>query len=490
MGLMRFLTPRRELLTPQAIERAYIAGMDEIPWPSRFVGTDDGLIVDRPVGESGNLYIPWKVEGHPEVTLSTASLMEREPPYLLEVELARGTLNRVRNHVATWELAGMPIAPEQRQEIERATLQLAKAVTHQDDPAAACDLAREALRMAVHLTTALGQTVAREALQVRRQTGRKLTTLFGADLGKLPLKEAEAKQFVEAFNAAVLPLAWQQVEAREAQQDWTLSDRQLEWCQARGLRTISGPLLKFDRTGLPDWLYLWEDDEEQATKLMLDFVRGVVGRYKGRVHLWQAAAGMNAGGVLSLSVEQQLRIAIAAVEIVRKLDPRTPVLVTFDQPWGEFIARQEVDLPWQFADALIRSDLGLAGIGISINVGYHPRGTQTRDLLEFGRQLDRWGLLGLPLLASCCAPGGKGADSSARLNDRPMPTNWPPEQQAEWIGQYFPLLLSKTCVQAVLWNQLRDDAPHDRAHAGLIDAEGKAKPALAELSRVRKAYLA
>jgi len=44
------------------------------------------------------------------LVLSTASLMEREPRYHLPVELARGTLNRVRNQLAAWEQAGLVLA--------------------------------------------------------------------------------------------------------------------------------------------------------------------------------------------------------------------------------------------------------------------------------------------------------------------------------------------------------------------------------------------
>ena len=50
-------------------------------------------------------------DGYGETILSTASLMERDQAYLLEVELARGTLNRIRNQVANWEQVGM-IIPE------------------------------------------------------------------------------------------------------------------------------------------------------------------------------------------------------------------------------------------------------------------------------------------------------------------------------------------------------------------------------------------
>ena len=56
-------------------------------------------------------------------------------------------------------------------------------------------------------------------------------------------------------------------------------------------------------------------------------------------------------------------------------------------------------------------------------------------------------------------------------------------EQAQWL---VPLLVARQPVQAVFWNQLRDDMPHDFPHGGLYDAEGKPKPALLALMELRK----
>jgi len=182
-------------------------------------------------------------------------------------------------------------------------------------------------------------------------------------------------------------------------------------------------------------------------------------------------------------------MAVRAVEIVRQNDSRTPAVVTFDQPWGEYVAQLEMDLPLHLADTLIRANLGLAGIGLEINFGYHPRGTQPRDLLEMSRQLDRWSTLGLPLLVSLVVPSGGGKDPLARLKHQPVPAGWTPELQEQWVRQYMPLILSKPAVQAVVWNQLRDDEPHDLTFGGLIDRQGRPKPALSQLAAIRKQHL-
>src|SRR5277367_302453 len=106
MGLMRFLVPR-PVLAANALERAYFSGMDDLPWQSRSQWQDGQLWVKRSENDSGQFHIPWPVEGYGELMLATATLMERDAPYHLSVELARGTIHRLRQHLATWQAWGL-----------------------------------------------------------------------------------------------------------------------------------------------------------------------------------------------------------------------------------------------------------------------------------------------------------------------------------------------------------------------------------------------
>ena len=131
MGLMRFLVPRRERLAADAIDRAYCSGMDDIPWQSRTQWTEDGLAVRRTEHDSGCFHIPWRVAGWGELLLGTATLMERESAYHLTVELARGSLNRLRNQIAVWQSVGMTIAATTAKYVEQSLQHLALAATIQ-----------------------------------------------------------------------------------------------------------------------------------------------------------------------------------------------------------------------------------------------------------------------------------------------------------------------------------------------------------------------
>jgi hypothetical protein len=251
--------------------------------------------------------------------------------------------------------------------------------------------------------------------------------------------------------------------------------------------------LELDDRGVPDWTYLWEGDFSSLLAFMLDHVRAVVERYRGRVHLWQVAARMTDGHALGLNEEARLQVAAKAINTVRQLDPTTPLVVTFDQPWAEYLATEQLDLaPLHFADALVRAELGLSGIGLEINLGYHPGGSVQRGPLAISRLIDTWSLLELPLLVALTIPSSAGDDNQANGKIRVIahqPNDVTPQSQRDWISRHVPLLLAKNAVQIVLWNQLSDATPHHFPHSGLFDAADKPKPALEALRKIRKEYI-
>src|SRR5438128_771896 len=109
--------------------------------------------------------------------------------------------------------------------------------------------------------------------------------------------------------------------------------------------------------------------------------------------------------------KQRSRLVVESVDRVRSIDSRTPLVVSFNQPWAEYIARKDQELtPWHFADTLVRGELGLAGVGLEIHYGYWPGGTLPRDPQEVSRLLDRWSQIGVPLMVILAAPSSMGAD--------------------------------------------------------------------------------
>jgi hypothetical protein len=492
MGRLRFIAPGQERLLATLASRGYMSGLEGIPWETVCTVSGGQLIVDRDTSETGTFSIPWPVAGHGQFVLSTSSLIEREEPYSLPVELARGTVNRLRNQASAWELAGLTLLPGLDDRIRSATVALARAATTQHDPLVAARHSTIALRVALGAIVQLGELYSQQALASRRLAG-PLATLLACRLESPPIGKA-AEKIIDAFNSIVVPFAWRNVETEAGQYSWEEYDQLIDWANENNLRVCGGPLLQLDARTLPDWLYLWEDDWEELQSYFASWVNAVVERYRSRVQLWNVAARINVPGALKIDEEHTLRLTVEAVDMVRSLDPRTPVIVSFDQPWSEHLAERDRDLPpTHFADTLARSELGVAGFGLEFNWGYWPQGTPPRDLVELSRLIDRWSALGHPLLVSFVAPSSGAVDPQARHPAAPLvdeeaqipSPNW----QEEVVERCFPVLLAKNSVQAIVWNQWTDTHPHEFAHGGLIDASGKAKPALKSLAHLRRKYL-
>lgn len=493
-GALKLIVPPTGHFTPQQAEQAYMTGPDQIPWTCRTRLHDGELIVERHVSDSGKFHIPWLVEGHGRFMLATATLMQRDRPYQLAVELARGKINQVRNQLADWQSIGLAVPGKVDAALHKGLEALAHAVTNQDDAARAAGLAQKAIVLALDAADLLVAGYTDQALAARHRSGQKLRTLLAANLGRHTLDMPLAAYYLKAFNAAQVPISWRSVEATESVCQWEQTDRQIAACRQHELTVCAGPLLRLDAGGVPDWLYLWEGDFDSILSFISEFVEQAVKRYRGQVDEWQCAARVNVGEDLSLSEEQRLRLTARVIELTHQLDPKTPLIVRFDQPWAEYMGRTAPDFsPLHFADALVRSGLKLAGVGIEINMGYQPGGSYPRDRLEFSRLLDLWAYLGLPLHVTLAVPGGEASVPGARGHLSPLPQalpgGWSPENQAAWIKHYVPLLMSKPSVHGICWNQLMDGDAEELNFGGLFDAAGNPKPGLTSLIGLRRKHL-
>jgi hypothetical protein len=227
---------------------------------------------------------------------------------------------------------------------------------------------------------------------------------------------------------------------------------------------------------------------------VLEFVERTVSQFRGSVQLWNCAAGLNTPGPLSLDDEQTMRLAVGILQTVRRTDPHTPSVVSFDQPFGEYLARHRDGIsPLHFADALARSGLGLAGLGLEFRFNYQTGCTLPRSAVDFGELLDRWATLGLPLLVQLAAPGGSGPDPKAMVPEKvlqpPGPNGDAEAEQLKIAGPILRTLLAKHIVHGIVWDGWSDAEPHLLSHSGVIDAGGRPRPMLEYLTRLRRDFL-
>lgn len=490
MGLMRFQVSPPDRLNEDLLQQAYLTGLDRIPWRVNVSREGDILALERDVSESANLHVPWSIDGHGQLLVSTGSLLENRPIYRLPLELARGKIGQVRTQLGDWQGIGLATPEMVTSRLREAMDAFRLAAVHPEEPSGA-ELANQSLRLALDAAELLVMAYNEQAIGAyRRRVSSRLPTWLGVNLGASMPDEYQAKEILQAFNGAGVSVRWRDIETSEGQYSWDLFDRQIEWCRANQLTVCAGPLVQLDHRSVPDWIFLWEDDFDAIVACCTEFVRAAVERYRGQVALWVGAARLNSAEAMSFSEEERLRLAAWVVETIRRTDPETPAILSFDQPWAEYLSRADNDFsPIHFADALLRAGVGLTGLMLELNMGYHPGGTLPRDSLELSRLLDYWNLLNVPLYVALGIPSAATPDPLAQRSTRLTPSFWNPKIQHAWVSRFVPTMLAKRYVQGILWSQLRDCEPHDFPHAGLFDLRRHPKPALRALSSLRQAHL-
>ncbi len=240
--------------------------------------------------------------------------------------------------------------------------------------------------------------------------------------------------------------------------------------------------------GLPEWLDCWSDDFLNLLSFVCDFVDTAVSRYTGLVRIWEVSSAGNVGGALNLNEEQCLSLVARTLEAAIRTDSDSQFFIRVEQPWGEYQRQGEHRLsPYQFVDALIRSNVGLTGVSLDINTGYFRRACFTRDMLSISKLIDLWSMLGLQIHVNICCPSTNVPDpfasTSTEVQNQALREPWSQEMQVEWIEQIVPLLMAKPAVTGVFQRQFSDAVPHRFPHAGLLDAQGQPKKMLEAYQR-------
>jgi len=460
----------------------------------RAVVADDRIEIVREdeSTDSAYLHMPWDVKGIGRVTLSTATLMMREQPYILPVELARGMLGRLRLQYAQWTEAGLDIPESIQVLLAEAMQHFRHAVTtppsdeQQIDEAA--ESAQKAIRLAAQLDLKLAQTYTLQAMEVRRRLTERLNSLVAVRMSEIPPEE-DRPLIERACNAITIPIDWRTIEPAETEYDWTELQARFRWAQETGKMIVAGPLVRLDRWLMPDWLEPWLDSPEAIGAAVGEFVGELVHRFRGIPVMWNLCESFNAiTGALALSLQDRASILAEIADAVRRNDPSAKRLLTIDQPFKEYVATPSCRaVPVYLADALMKSELELDGVILQMDVGFAgDQGTHLRLPAEISEMLDDWSELEVPIFVSLTLPSDTFEDPLSDRKPTIIPPDASPETQAQWLERYLPLLMVKACVKGVFIGGWRDEMPHDHPHTGLIDFGGDQKPALKVLTDFRE----
>jgi GH35 family endo-1,4-beta-xylanase len=218
-------------------------------------------------------------------------------------------------------------------------------------------------------------------------------------------------------------------------------------------------------------------------------IPAMVGHYGRHIRRWEVVnEAHDWADVLHLSHEELLDVTRLACDLTRRSGHEVELLINTTDPFGTYAssgARADGSrvhgrqwTPYKYLRDLIRErvDFDIAGIQI-----YRPY----RDLTDTVEMLERVEALGKPVfITEIGVPSRDDELASPSSDDAPrLIHRWDPEQQADWAGNMFTLLMSRPDVLGISWYDLGDYRPF-LPGGGLLDEEWRPKPAYRRIERI------
>ncbi len=302
-----------------------------------------------------------------------------------------------------------------------------------------------------------------------------------------------------ACEAMTLPNFWRWVEPQRWKYRWDVLDDMLDWAEQHKLAVKSFAIFWLGIGGVPPW---FRDLNYREQLLAVEqWTRALVGRYKGRIMAWETVNENHDwafGNPFDWTHRKRVEVSRLVNELVGSLDPGTPRVINNCCIWGDYASRDErrtswlpgelppaSDSPLTFLEHLIAREVPFEGIGLQ----YYLPG---RDLMECAEQLDRYLALRKDIyITEMGTPGFPTAN-------RPIETAqitpgggwrgpWSLDLQADWVRMWYTIAASRPRVCALNYWDLDDERAFIEG-AGLVDRDGRPKPALLEVKKLREEF--
>ncbi len=475
---------------------AMAIGPESVPVPGEVLFRDGLLVVSRADPSPTGVSLLWDAGSCGAYLLETTRLAPREKPYILNVELARMRLMKIVQKQEDWTLFDLPQAQPYELRLREAQSLLAEAISRQDEPRLAAALADDALARAIVLSEELSTFHSEILLAKRRSANAFARYIFGCRVDVGVRNQRYREMLASNFDHAVLPMPWKLIAPREGIIDTEEVDGWAESLSRRRIPVVAGPLINFDESELPDWLFIWENDFETLRDLAFEHVQTLVQRYRRAVSLWNVVSGISMNRAVTLSFEQMIDLTRLLVTQVKNALPGARTLVTVPMPFGEYNARNPTSMPpLHYAEMLSQSGTSLDGFAIELELGVPQPGMFLRDLFQISCLLDRFSTLGRPLfITALCVPGRWSPDPADRSEGRLDPSQagrwrrpWDAQLQADWMEAVYHIALSKPFVETVAWGNLAD-IEHTVPGGGLLDDMYQPKTSFERLMKIRDKF--
>ncbi len=472
---------------------AYLFGQDGIPVRGDLAISKSAITCKKRVHGACGLALIWDAGAPGKLMLSTTRLPDRKRPYNLNIELARARLRIIAGKIEEWGLFDFPRAARFNREF-RTVRQMFITALKAPSPQRAAQLADEALSAAITLSERLALFHADVFLDRKSAAGATARTRFGCRVSLDQSDQVYQDRLREAFDFFAIPMPWKQVEPQESRYQFSQIDTWINFA-ARARKPIQvGPVIDFDPVNLPEWLYLWEHDYDSLREVIYEHLQHIVKRYARQVRTWSVVSGLHAFNDFNLNFEQIMELTRMCCLLVKKLAPRSQVMIETVMPWGEYYARNQRTIPPQlYADMAVQSSIQADAFGVQVFMGVPQDGFYVRDLMQISSLLDEYVSLHKPVrITACAVPSDTQADANdawdgeanvAKAGHWHSP--WSQRLQAEWLQAFYRIVISKPYVDSICWRDLGDTPGHYMPHGGLCSHDMEPKLAFKELRNFR-----
>ena len=483
------------------LRNAYLIGADGSAMRSEIVFEHGELICEKREAGAAALALQHRVGDLGELTLQTCLLPEREEPYLLALELARHRLMVFYAKLEEWAMFDLGEDHPVTRRAERARPLFIEALAVQNEqPARADALGQECLVVALDGTEELALSHSELLLNKRKSSGGLSRCAIGC--GVHPgLGHDRLRLGLQAnFDFVQLPTAWRALAPQEGEYQWSAMDSWIEWASRRRLPVVAGPLISFEPTNLPDWLYIWEHDFETVRDLVYEHIERVVGRYRGSVSAWKVVSGLHVNSHFPFNFEQLMDLTRMTTMLVKKIAPASKALIELRQPFGEYYAQNPRSIPpMMYVDLIAQSGIAFDGLSLRLLMGQAVAGQYTRDLMQVSNLLDQFAGFGKPVHLTIGSPSEPVTEMmiAAPVSGEPVDPNsgywrrpWSWVVQGHWLEAIFQIAISKPFVEAVAWRELMDHPDIELPLSGLLSEAMEPKAAFRRLVAFRQSLLA
>lgn len=447
---------------------AYLIGSDDVPLRAE-LAYRKGMITckKRSAGPAG-LVILWPVDGVGEVMVETVRLMERDRPYILELELARGRLMHISKKLEEWGLIDYEGTADMMAAVADARSTLVEALKA-DAPADAAVLGNKALSKAVVASETLSQFHAQVFLERRRQANNFRRMVFGCRIDLDDSVELAPKYLTESCDFVTVPICWREIEPNEQSFNWRPLDAWVEALHKLRIPMKGSALLSFKDTNVPDWLYFWEHDFDAIRDLAFEHIRRVINRYGQYIQMWDVISGIHATNCFTFNFEQLIELTRMASALTKQVAPKSVAILELVAPWGEYYARNQRTIPPQlYAEMAVQSGVNFDAFGLQFHLGAAADGCYVRDMFKISSLIDDFAKTGKTIHVTGVQAPSHAGEGEKRGGYWRAP--WSEAVQAEWASRFLEVALSKTFVDSVSWYGLSDHAAHPIPYGGLLNS--------------------